>query len=201
MSLPALVPLDKLKPAPWNPRLITSERFKNLCQSIEADPEFFRLRPILAQADGTIYAGNQRYRAAQHLGLTEAWAVIENVPGRLAKERALRDNHQWGEWQEDELAELMASLHEQGSALDTLGFDHDEALRLLSLTCVGEAEDDPFQNFPIPPDETHVEFRFGTVSGRVSNEVYGRFTDAYNARQSQGVVSLDTVLSEWLASI
>jgi hypothetical protein len=57
---PALVPLVALTPAPWNPRSIKDERFQNLCRSIEADPEFLWRRPILAQADGTIYAGNQR---------------------------------------------------------------------------------------------------------------------------------------------
>ena len=60
------VPLHLLQPAPWNPRVIKEARFQNLCGSIQADPEFLWRRPILAQADGTIYAGNMRYRAAQH---------------------------------------------------------------------------------------------------------------------------------------
>lgn len=60
-----LVPLAQLRPAQWNPRSITEERFKNLCRAIEADPEFLWSRPILARADGEIYAGNHRYRAAE----------------------------------------------------------------------------------------------------------------------------------------
>jgi len=63
------VSLLALQPAPWNPRSIKDDRFQNLCRSIEVDPEFLWRRPILAQADGTIYAGNMRFRAAQHLGL------------------------------------------------------------------------------------------------------------------------------------
>ena len=59
------VPLAALHPAPWNPRSITEERFGNLCDSIRADADFLWHRPVLAQADGTIYAGNMRYRAAQ----------------------------------------------------------------------------------------------------------------------------------------
>ncbi|MGE5595533.1 MAG: hypothetical protein ACM3S1_05800, partial [Hyphomicrobiales bacterium] len=34
------VPLDRLHPAPWNPRTIKDERFHNLVRSIQADPDF-----------------------------------------------------------------------------------------------------------------------------------------------------------------
>ena len=117
------VPLVKLRPAPWNPRSITEERFQNLCDSIRADPDFLWHRPVLAQADGTIYAGNMRYRAAQHLGMETVPALVEDVSDRLARERALRDSAQWGEWEEDELASLLARLGSEESNLDVLGFD------------------------------------------------------------------------------
>lgn len=143
-----LVPLERLKPAPWNPRLIKDERFKNLCRSIEADPELLKKRPVLAQADGTIYAGNMRYRAAQHLKYTEIWADVDDVPDQLARERALRDNGSWGEWQEDELAEILAGLQEAGADLDLLGFEHDEITRLLESAGIGGSE-------PLGEDEAY----------------------------------------------
>ncbi len=82
---PRAVPLELLRPAPWNPRTIKDDRFQNLCRSIEADPEFLWRRPILAMADGTIYAGNMRFRAVQHLGMETVPALIEDVPESLAK--------------------------------------------------------------------------------------------------------------------
>ncbi len=85
---PTLVPLVALNPAAWNPRSIKDDRFQNLCRSIDADPAFLWRRPVLAQADVTIYAGNMRFRAAQHLGMTEIPAIVEDVPDRLARERA-----------------------------------------------------------------------------------------------------------------
>ena len=96
--LPEQVPLLALTPAPRNPRSIKDERFQNLCRSLEADPEFLQLRPILATADGTIFAGNMRYRAAQQLGWETILAILVDIPEALAKERALRDNAQWGTW-------------------------------------------------------------------------------------------------------
>lgn len=134
------VPLDRLRPAPWNPRTINDERFQNLVRSIQADPDFLWRRPILATADGTIYAGNMRYRAAQHLGMTTVPAVIEDIPERLAKERALRDNHQWGDWQDDGLAELVSGLRSEGADLELLGFTEKELAKLLDEVGVGVGE-------------------------------------------------------------
>lgn len=48
------VPLDRLHPAPLNPRTIKDERFQNLVRSIQADPDFPWRRPILATADWRI---------------------------------------------------------------------------------------------------------------------------------------------------
>ena len=136
----ALVPLDRLRPAPWNPRLIADARFENLCRSIETDPEFLWQRPILATADGTIYGGNMRFRAVEALGWVEVPAVIEDIPERLAKERALRDNGQWGEWSEDALSVLLSGLAEEGADVSLLGFEDAEVKRLLA-SLAGPGED------------------------------------------------------------
>ena len=133
-AVPKAVPLDRLHPAGWNPRTINDARFQNLVRSVEADPEFLWRRPVLATADGTIYAGNMRFRAAQHLGLEAVPAIVEDIPQQLAKERALRDNHQWGEWQEDLLGEMVSGLAEMGSPLELLGFTEDALAALLGAT-------------------------------------------------------------------
>jgi ParB-like chromosome segregation protein Spo0J len=135
MTVPKVeaVPLAKLTPAPWNPRTIREERFQNLCRSIEADPEFLWRRPILAQLDGTIMAGNMRYRAAVQLKMSTIPAIIEDVPEGLAKERALRDNAQWGDWQEDQLAEMVYAMAASGSDVKLLGLDEQELAKLLGI--------------------------------------------------------------------
>ena len=148
----AAVPLAALHPAPWNPRTSTDERFQNLCASIQADPDLLWRRPVLAQADGTIYAGNMRYRAAQHLGFESLPAVIEDVPDQLAHERALRDNQQWGDWKEDELAALLTRLREEGRNADLLGFDERALQQLLDRLDHAGGLTDP-DDVPPPPDE------------------------------------------------
>ena len=77
---PQPVSLLALTPAPWNPRSIKDERFANLCRSLEADPEFLQLRPILATLDGTSFAGNMRYRAAlPRLGADRLQELVKEV--------------------------------------------------------------------------------------------------------------------------
>jgi DNA modification methylase len=150
-----LVDLNDLTPAEWNPRRISKTRFRNLYRTIAADPRMLWSRPVMAMADGTIYAGNMRDRAveymwqhgcpkppssakfAQQVIWSEAArlagirpntipAVVEDVSEKLAKERALRDNAQWGEWVEEELEEVVSELKLEDSDLTLLGFDDQE---------------------------------------------------------------------------
>lgn len=145
-----LVRIRDLQPAEWNPRTIDKDRFENLRKAIRDDPEFLWHRPILAVKDGTIYAGNMRYRAAEKEGLKEVPAIVEDITLEQAKVRALRDNGQWGEWQEQQLAELIASIPEVQR--DTLGFDPGELERLLAVVGLAEeTSDDDFD--PTPPSE------------------------------------------------
>lgn len=149
------VPLSRLKPAPWNPRLIRDERFRSLVRSLEADPEFMQLRPILATKDGTIYAGNMRYRAAAKAGWTEVPVIIDDIDELTAKARAVRDNNGWGEWQDEELAELLHGIGDAGIELGDLGFDDKELNRILGLAPT-EGLTDP-DDVPEPPAEPYVK--------------------------------------------
>ncbi len=142
--------LKDLHPAVWNPRTIKDDRFENLCRSIATDPDFLWRRPVLAQADGTIYAGNMRFRAAEHLGMTSVPAIIEDIPDQLAKERALKDNAQWGAYVEDDLSALLAQLRDEGSDLGLLGFDERELQQLLDR--LGHSPADPDDVPPLPEE-------------------------------------------------
>jgi DNA modification methylase len=115
-----IVPFAQLRPAPWNPRTISDPRFRALVKSLKADPALLRVRPILADDTGEVYAGNMRLRAAEQLGADwrrEAYgedgvpAVLEALTDEAKRARAVRDNVSGGEWQEQELAELIYGLN------------------------------------------------------------------------------------------
>lgn len=68
--------LSTLKSNTTNPRTITDAALQKLCDSIERDPEFMELRPIIVDDDGTILGGNQRYHACLKLGkdaIPDSW--------------------------------------------------------------------------------------------------------------------------------
>lgn len=155
------VTLDRLRPADWNPRTIEDINFRRLMEAIRSDPTFMEERPVLAMQDGTIYGGNQRYRAVEALygeGWESPWgndtipARLADIAPELAKARALRDNNQWGEWEADLLADMVADIHREGrTAVMTLGFEPDEIREL--LLSAGVTPDDPtFDESAIDPE-------------------------------------------------
>lgn len=123
------VPISRLKPAEWNPRDITEERLDDLVNSIMSDPDFLWERPVLAMADGTVYAGNQRLQAAIQLGWGSIPAIMEDVPEAVAHERTVRDNQTWGQWNDEVLASQLKAMpdDERGS----LGFEDAHLMALL----------------------------------------------------------------------
>ena len=123
METPKKTPLTKLTLWDRNPRTIKDKRFEALCKSLTDDPSFMELRPILATKEGRIYAGNMRYRAAQHLGWTEVPAILSDIDEKLANERAIKDNNGFGEWNNDELATLLDEMEKAGTDISLLGLD------------------------------------------------------------------------------
>ena len=95
-----MVPLATLSLNPRNPRTITDEAFAKLCASIERDPAFMALRPIVVDQNGMILGGNMRYRACQHLGKTEvpaSWVIrATDLTAEQRKRFVILDNQPEG---------------------------------------------------------------------------------------------------------
>ena len=144
-----LVAVSRLRPSAWNPRTITNSQFKSLCRSIQRDPALMTMRPIIATKDGVVVAGNMRLRAVQELGWSHVPAVLTDMDDALARERAVRDNGSWGEWAEQELADLLTEISARGADIESLGFDKDEIERLLGLASAVASDDRDFD--PTPP--------------------------------------------------
>ena len=122
--------ISELKSQKGNPRKITPAALAKLAESIERDPEFMILRPMVIDEEGSVLGGNQRLRAIQKLGMDEipdAWVVkaadltdeqkrrfvlVDNAPAGMA-----------GGWDIDLLSEEweIPELTELGFDLDALG--------------------------------------------------------------------------------
>lgn len=108
-----------------NPRKIDKAQFKKLCDSLEKDPGFFLNRPCLVNVKDDkriVYAGNQRVLAAKKLGWKEIPCIVEiNLPEDLIKERIIKDNKHYGEFDMD----ILANEWDVGLLLDA-GFTNAE---------------------------------------------------------------------------
>lgn len=144
-----LAPVAGLKANPNNPRRISDRRFRALMDSMQRDPAMMLARPVIATDDHVVIAGNMRLRAAKELG----WATIPVVYATLdelrEREWAIRDNREYGEDDDQALAEMAYEHSKAGGDLSMTGLTDDELLRLLRMVGV-EPEGEP--EAPPPPD-------------------------------------------------
>ena len=70
-------PLSEVKPADYNPRRLSEERFEALCESVK---RFGMCVPIIVNSNGVIIAGHQRTRACKAVGIT-------SVPVFMSKDK------------------------------------------------------------------------------------------------------------------
>lgn len=75
-------PLDKIRPADYNPRRIKEDAYEKLKESLL---KFGVVKAVISNLDGTIVAGHQRTKAMKDVGITEAPVFI------LGKNVALQD--------------------------------------------------------------------------------------------------------------
>lgn len=98
-------PIADLHELEGNPRQIKKDQFERLKQSIKNNPDYFEARPlILSDRTGelVILAGNQRYKAAKAIGLTEVPTVLlSGLSEEREREIVIRDNVENGEWDYD----------------------------------------------------------------------------------------------------
>lgn len=125
-----------------NPRTISKKELDSLKASIKEDPDYFEGRPILL-SDRTgklvIIAGNQRYEAAKALGLKEVPTVLYHCKTEEEEvRRAMRDNHNNGEWDID----MIANKFSDYPLDDWLGSDWDKISSGFELEDTEIVEDD-----------------------------------------------------------
>ena len=178
------IPLNSLKRNKKNPRKISESALLELCTSIERDPEFMELRPIVVDENNIILGGNQRYSACVKLGkknIPATWVkVATNITEDQRKRFVLIDNSlegMSGEWD----FEILESDWDV-SELTDIGFDLD----LLNEQLVIERPDgDNAGSSPwdrIGEASDGIMFSFGAIQKRVPVELYDTFIKSVSVK-------------------
>jgi DNA modification methylase len=154
-------PLDALRENPSNPRRIQHDDYDRLKRNLERAPDMLRARPVIARADGEIIGGHMRWRAARDLGWTSIPTIRVDIDDAAAREWNIRDNAGFGEWVDEQLAELVAGLHADGIDPTLAGLDARYVNELLES--VGALGDTPFGSDDVPDVPLEPVTRLGDV--------------------------------------
>ena len=112
------VALDTLRPSARNPRRITGSQLAALERSIS---QFGFVDPIVVRkADWTVIGGHQRLEAARRLGLREVPVVLVDLTEDQARLLNLALNKIHGDWDLEQLGEILAELRDLPSLDVTL---------------------------------------------------------------------------------
>lgn len=136
------IPLQKLHPATYHPRAALSAKdsgYQKIKRSIE---QFGYVDPIIANTDGTIIGGHQRYNILLELGYDMAQVVIVDLDKDAEKALNIALNKISGEWDEEKLCSILQELDLDGYDLSVTGFSQTDLDGLLLQLDVEEAVED-----------------------------------------------------------
>lgn len=127
------LPPENVFPNPWNPNRQTDDEFKLLVRSMREDGF---TQPILVNKnDMVIVDGEHRWRASQHIGLTEIPMVLADMTDAQMRISTLRHNRARGTEDLDRTVRIMQDLQKLGAldkATQSLGMSSDEMNDLLN---------------------------------------------------------------------
>ena len=114
------VPIDSLAPHPDNPR---EGDLGAIIASVEAHGFYGQV--IVQKSTGRIVAGNHRWMAAKHAGLSEIPVTYIDVDDETARRILVADNRtsDLGSYDESQLVALLKDLAATGAGLAGTGYD------------------------------------------------------------------------------
>lgn len=192
-------PLDWLHPAEYNPRVELQPgdpEYERIKRSIET---FGFVDPIIANADGTIIGGHQRYNVLRDLGYDSADVVVVNKTKEEEKALNIALNKISGEWDEEKLYELLMELDLSDIDMQLSGFTHSELEGLkVKFDNLEASEDEDFDEV-----QAEEEARKNTRSHRGCVWILGEHrlmcgdsTDANDVRTLMNGAEADLVITD-----
>ena len=119
------IDINKLQPASYNPRQISTKQYKDLKESIE---KFDLVDPIIVNKNGNVViGGHQRLKVCKDLKHTEIDCVVLDLTKEQERELNIRLNKSGGEWDFDLLSNFeIEELKDWGFKEIELGLNIDK---------------------------------------------------------------------------
>ena len=133
-------PLEKLKPANYNPRTISEKDLRSLVKNMS---EFGHLGILIAnRKTNNLISGHQRLKVAKLLKMKEIAVVWIDVSLRKEKILNIGMNKISGEWDMPMLKDLLEEVNTGEEDMDMTGFDEVEIEMLMTQHHTDEKEYD-----------------------------------------------------------
>ena len=120
--------VSDLKPASWNPRIMSRHDMESLKGSLS---RWGLLHNLVINKDGVVLSGNQRLEAAKANGLKRVPVVIFEGNEQEQRAFAVAANRVHGDWDQPKLEALLAEMRADEFDLTSLGFTTTELERML----------------------------------------------------------------------
>lgn len=149
-----IVPINKIRPNPKNPRTIRDEKFEKLKNSIREFPDMLNKRPLICYTDDegryVVLGGNMRLKAAREIGLKELPITLaDDWTEDQKSEFLIKDNVSFGDWDYEALRVDFAP-----AVLQLWGMEIDEISPDLE-----QVKDDEFEM----PEEIETDIKEGDI--------------------------------------
>lgn len=131
------------KPAAYNPRVELQPgdpEYESLKKSIE---QFGCVDPIVANKDGTIIGGHQRFRVLCDLGYEKIPVVILDKSKNEEKALNIALNKIEGEWDEPKLVALIGEINTSSLDASVTGFSMDEIKEMVGSVDTSVIDSNP----------------------------------------------------------
>ncbi len=125
------IPVQKLKPAKYNPRKELTEEDKEYQKIKNSIIEFGNVTPIVINSNMTVISGHKRLKVLQELGYNEIECNVVDLDKTKEKALNIALNKISGDWDNSKLEELLAELKETDIDMDITGFSFDEVDEML----------------------------------------------------------------------
>ncbi|MCR8981628.1 ParB N-terminal domain-containing protein [Brevibacillus laterosporus] len=143
-----LLPIDKINPAPYNPRVDLQPgdvEYEKLKRSIE---DFGYVEPLVwNQRTGNLVGGHQRYKIlVNEQGRREVEVSVVDLDEQKEKALNIAMNKISGDWDEEKLSQVLADLQDSDLDVTLTGFDEEEITELIEQFTYKNDEETEFTN-------------------------------------------------------
>lgn len=137
------LPIDKLNPAPYNPRINLQSGDKDYEKLKKSILNFGYIDPIIVNKRGyVVVGGHQRLKILQEMGQQTVEVSLVDLPVEQEKALNIALNKTGGGWDIPKLQDLIAEMQETGLDMEVTGYDDLEIEELMRIALDDEESED-----------------------------------------------------------